>query len=298
MDQPCPHLEASHLEQVPVPLAPPELQQQIHRRVVSAYNSRDQAQDLLDQTEARLYQVLGLNAFTESDIQFMHPRSHGRIFTVTVRQVGSRLDASNHVPIVKSVLDKLTGGPHPLAPLSSMCSIVIPARFKRRYVETGHGVPYLIPSQMNLLRRYGMKAVAERQAAEAPEYLLQEHDLLLTTDGSIGGLHLVTNRMVGWFASNNIARLSGTPSDMAYLYAFLASPYGQHQLKSAIYGGVVDHINEFHIGNVMVPIAPGQVREEIAELVHKAFALKDLADDEEDHAIGEVERLLFQPAIQ
>lgn len=96
----------------------------------------------------------------------------------------------------------------------------------------------------------------------------------------------------GWFGSNNIARLSDEQTDMGFLYAFLSTPYGRHQLTKDIYGGVVDHINESHIGDVLVPKVPHRLQSSVGDLVRRVFACKDEANHIEDKAIEELETLL------
>ncbi len=76
------------------------------------------------------------------------------------------------------------------------------------------------------MRPYDMKALSRSQANDNPEYLLEEDNLLITTDGIVRRVHLVTERMTGWFGSNNMIRLWDKNTDMSFLYAYLATPYG------------------------------------------------------------------------
>jgi type I restriction enzyme S subunit len=92
--------------------------------------------------------------------------------------------------------------------------------------------------------------------------------------------------MIGWFGSNNLARLRDSLTDLEFLYAFLATPYGRHQLKKEIYGGVVDHINEEHIATALCPDVPRDLQKAIGNIVRDAFELKDRAEEIEDAAIA------------
>ena len=178
--------------------------------------------------------------------------------------------------------------------LAEICPdrLFIPPRFKRHYVPRGQGVPYLIPSQLPLIRQYGIKALSARQREKNPQFLLRAGELLIAADGTLGRVHPVTERMTGWFGSNNLARLWSSDFDMGFLYAFLVTPYGQHQLCRDIYGGMVDHITESHIGSVLVPEADSTTQKKIGKLVWKAYNYKDEAVILEDIAINEVERLI------
>jgi hypothetical protein len=49
------------------------------------------------------------------------------------------------------------------------------------------------------------------------------------------------------------------------------TPYGQHQLTSKIYGGVVDELTEEDTAAIWLPDAPLEVQERIGTLVVQAF---------------------------
>jgi type I restriction enzyme S subunit len=236
------HIEARHIATIPIPLIPEHIQQTLHEKVIKVYALRDEANELLDRAETDLHALLGISPFTEDDIEYFGEENSPRAFTVSSNDLGMRFDATNHIPLVKSVIHKLEKSRFALVPLSELCSEVsIPPRFKRNYVEVNKGVPYLLPSYLAVVRPYKMKYLSERQAKTSPEYLLEEGKLLVTTDGTVGRVHPITRRMVGWFGSNNMARLWDNQTDMGFLYAFLTTPFGLHQIRKDIYGGVVDH---------------------------------------------------------
>ena len=284
------HLEAKHVKAVPIPIIASDKEEWIDTEIRRAYALRDQANFLLDDAEKVLYDRLGLTPFTDDDIEYFGSPSDPRAFVVKLSDLEARFDATNHVPVVRSAVHKLGQARYPLVEIDSLCNeIRIPARFKRKYAEVADGIPYLMPSQLVAMRPYGMKALSKRQAGESPEYLLKPGELLLSTDGTVGRVHPVTSRMVGWFGSNNIARLSDSDTNIWFLYAFLSTLYGRHQIKKDIYGGVIDHISEVHIKSVLCPKVPQPIQAEIGDIVKQAFDLKDEAERIEDSAIAELE---------
>ena len=221
--------------------------------------------------------------------EYLGSKGGPRAFEISSADIGGRLDSGNHVPLARSALHKLKRGKYPLRPLGEICqNVTIPARFKRNYVGLDNGVPYLLPSQLPTFGFDGLKRLAERQAKSSPEYLLVAGHLLITTDGTVGIVHPVTDRMSGWFGSNNMARLWGG-ADTGFLYTFLSTPFGLHQIRKDIYGGVVDHLNEAHIKQVMVPNIPPKEQRRIGDLVRAAFTKKDQAIETEELAITELE---------
>jgi len=283
------HLEAKHVERLPIPMIPEAARQRCDKLARRATALRDEANELLDGAEQELYELLGLRPFTEDDIAYLDRDSGIRAFSTASSTLEARLDATKHVPIVASVRQKLAKGKYPLAPLGRHCSIWIPGRFKREFVgASSDGVPYLLPAQLPLARPYGVKTVSVRQATKRNEYCLKPKTLLITTDGTVGRVHPVTPRMIGWFASNNIARVRSTTVDVNFLAVYMSTRYGIHQLRSEIYGGVVDHINEAHIAGVLCPEVPKRDQLGIARVVHLAYSKKDEAIALEDEALNVV----------
>ena len=70
------------------------------------------------------------------------------------------------------------------------------------------------------------------------------------------------------------------------------TPYGQHQLTSKIYGGVVDELTESDMRAVWIPNAPLEVQRAIGQRVADAFDKKDEAMAIEEAAIRRVEKIL------
>lgn len=280
-------IEPKHIGAIEVPLPDDATIRKIAATVHEAFRYRDQVTDLLVKAEASLYAKLGIDGFTEEDIEYLGDESQPRAFETHASELDDRMDATNHVPLVRSAVRKLHRARVGLSPLRSMCQVFIPARFKREYVSAAHGVPYVVPSQLPTMRPYEMKALSRRQAQANAEFLLTEGQLLVSTDGTVGRVHPVTQRMVGWFGSNNLARISSTDLDLGFLYAFLATDYGLHQICKPIYGGVVDHITEGHIEEVLVPELSDGDQQEIGQVVRDAFKLKDLAVLKEDEALAD-----------
>jgi type I restriction enzyme S subunit len=289
------HIEAKHIASIPVPRLPSGTKRSIHEKIMRASTLRDEANVLLTEADTLLHRLLGISPFDDSDVEYLGPKGTPRAFAISSSDIGGRLDSANHVPLTRSAVHKLGRGKYPLRPLGEMCrNVVIPARFKRNYVGSQHGVPYLLPSQLPTFGFDGLKRLAEHQAQSSPEYLLIPDQLLVTTDGTVGVVHPITDRMRGWFGSNNMARLWGD-ADTGFMYAFLSTPFGLHQIRKEIYGGVVDHLNEDHIRQVLVPEMPPKEQKLTGDLVREAFSRKDQAIELEDEAIAELETAIRSP---
>lgn len=126
---------------------------------------------------------------------------------------------------------------------------------------------------------------------------MEEGDILVVTDGSIGWVSIVTPFITGWYGSNNFARIVPTEDlNRGYLLAYLLCSYGQYQLKREIFGGVIDHLTEDHIRQIKIPIPSGEIQDKIGSLVIEAYNKKDRANQIEEEAIRELENALMEIA--
>lgn len=299
------HLEPHHLSKVPIPILPENEQQAIHGNIERAWKLRDEANDLLDEADAMLHDELGLPHFSENLIPYLPPPKqskpaiatmpHPQAFTLKSSELNERFDVSYHVPVVKVIKTLLQDGKHEAVRLDSMATgIRIPPRFKRIYVKKEFGVPFLRPSHLPQVRPYDLGYISHLTPV-LNQLRLNEGEVLITTDGTVGRVGLVSSRTDGWAGSNNIARVIYSKDDArnGYLAAFLSTPYGFHQLAREIFGGVVDHIEESQIRSVLIPNPPAEIQTAIGNLFVKAFEKKDEASALESITIRECEIALM-----
>jgi type I restriction enzyme S subunit len=302
------HLEPHHLAGVQVPLLPQAEQEAIHSEIVRAYALRDAANDLLDEAETQLHHDLGLRPFDPTQAHYMPPPPREavdfptppplRAFTTPASELNERLDASYHVPIAQAAVRQLRNGKYPLVSLAHLTDDTsIPPRFKRIYVGKAHGTPFLQPSHLPLMRPYDLGYLAET-TEHLDALILTQGDVLVTTDGTVGRVAIVSSYLNGWAGSNNMARIRYGVSDQrnGYLAIFLTVPYGYYQLTREIYGGVVDHLEESHIEGVLIPEAPLNVQRAIGKRVVAAYEKKDEANVVENATVQYLERLLEERA--
>lgn len=288
------HLEPHHLASLPVPLLPEAEQQAIHERVMEAYQLRDEANELLDKAESLFYKELGLPHFDERQIPYLSSQKP-KAFIVQASELADRLDASFHIPIAKAAVKVMKQGKYPLTCLSELAErIFIPPRFKRIYVEPRYGVPLLQGSHIPMMKPYGLKFISRWHTAKLKLWIIHKGWVLVTRSGTIGRVSLVPSAWDNWAASEHLLRVIPDPdkAHSGYIAAFLISPYGQYQLSSKIYGGVVDELTEEDTASLNIPAPPLEVQEKIGKLVVEAFEKKEQANFIEQRAISRFEASL------
>lgn len=97
-----------------------------------------------------------------------------------------------------------------------------------------------------------------------------------------------------WAASQHILRIMPkiNVSHEGYIATFLMTPYGQHQLQSKIYGGVVDELTADDTARVLIPDLPYAEQEKIGVPAKEAYELRDKANTLEDQAIACIEAII------
>jgi type I restriction enzyme S subunit len=287
------HLEPHHLARLPVPILPPSDQDKIHDEIVIAYSLRDEANELLDEADALLHAELGLSRFNESQVPYLSA-DKPKAFVIEASQFDERFDASFHLPLAKTYVAQMEKGKYPLVKLGAIAEPYLAPRFRRIYVARQYGVPFLQGSHIPLMKPYDLKYLSPRAHADLSPWLIRKGWVLVTCSGVVGRVALAASALDGWAASQHIERIipRAGRADAGYLAAFLMTPYGQHQLTSKIYGGVVDELTEEDTASVFVPDAPMPVQERIGALVTEAFEKKEEANKVEEAAVRQLETLV------
>ena len=284
-------LEPKHIGSIPLPRLGSR-EDEIHSQIVQAYALRDKGNEALDAVEQDLYTVLGVNAFSEEDVEYLGQSVGPRAFAISSDSLSDRLDASYYLPVVRSVHNKLVTGKYPLVRLGDRVSrIYVAPRFARIYVPAEFGVPFLQGSQMPLMRQYNLQYISRSRTRHLEKWIIDAGWVLVTCSGTIGRVAVSTQSQAGWAASQHILRVIPDPEQYlsGFLWAFLSTDYGQHQLRSKIYGGVVDELTESDMAEVMIPDVPVSLQRHIDDVVRNAYETRDTAQALEEEAIRAVE---------
>ena len=253
------HIEPEHLATIPIPNAPAMLKSRIHYLIERSYALRDASNDLIDEATALLAEALNLPPMDDIVPKLYEKDAEVDTFSVPLRRLAGRLDASYHVPVVDAVMEYLEqnaaevttiGDPH----ISR--EVILPGRFKRVYVDEGHGRVLIGGKQLYELDPTAKKYISGRKHERILKKLeVYENTILLTRSGTIGKVSLVPKHWEHYIPSDHIIRIVPANSDMAgYLYIFLASDYAQPLIRRFTYGSVVDEIDDHHVRRIAVPL--------------------------------------------
>jgi type I restriction enzyme S subunit len=289
------HIEPHHVASIPIPRIP-ELEKEIHQKILKAHKLREEAQELLLKAEEMIYSELDLPKIDEDDVEYFGGEK-GRLikaFEIKASELNLRLDASYHLPILRLINTNLSRGKFKVVKLGQLIDkIFIPTRFKRPYVKgPNEGVPFLQGSHIPQMKPMDIKYIWNKKK-NLTNAILRRNWILMTRSGTVGRMGIVTKGMDGWAASEHIFRIIIKSNiHPGYLVAFLSSPYGENQIKGKIYGAVVDEIGEQDtslIEEINVILPPKSIRDTVGNLVFEAYDKRDKANQIEEDTIKQLE---------
>jgi len=270
------HIEPEHLATVPIPDAPDALKLKIGNLVIRSYTLRDESNALIDKATQLLIDELHLPAIEDFDIDYFKKDAPIETFNVKLSDMGHRLDASYHVPIVDAITEHLTKHAAELTTVADKRiskSIILPGRFKRVYVEEGQGRVFIGGKQLFELDPSNKKYLSLSQHGDRIEKQLELHKnmTLITCSGTIGKVALVGKHWENWAANQHIIRVVPADDSIAgYLNIFLASDYGYRLITRHTYGAVIDEIDDTHVSRIPIPL----LKNHDVQLQINALALK------------------------
>lgn len=282
------HIEPQHLQRVFIPNLPAIRRIEIGRAFVAAAKKRDEANDLLDAADKALREALKLPPLPKT-------ASGPTVNTVRASQWGKRLDAAFHNPSAQWVAEQLELNGFELVSLGDPLlteAIRAVTKFRKRvYVPKG-GIPLLSSKQLFQIDPIDVKGLAKgAHEDDLEEIALDPGMVIITCSGTIGRVQIVPAYMKGWAANQHAIRLIAPSDEMAaYLYAWLASEYGQVLITRFSYGSVILELDRFMVAEIPVPLAAEQQRNAIAALVLDANRLRDEAWNLEQAALAQLRK--------
>lgn len=151
--------------------------------------------------------------------------------------------------------------------------VIMPIRFKRIYVDEGHGRVLLGGKQLYELDPSGKKYLSTSKHSNIMSKLeVEQNTTLITRSGTIGKVALVPKHWEHWVPSDHIIRIVPANYKIAgYINVFLSSDYGYELITRYTYGSIVDEIDDNHVRQIPVPLLKNKdIQDRINELALQA----------------------------
>ncbi|GLV73264.1 restriction endonuclease subunit S [Streptomyces hygroscopicus] len=142
-----------------------------------------------------------------------------------------------------------------------------------------HSVPFVGSKDMMVADLSSLPRLSKADAeSPALRYMELEPGMTMISRSGFnaGRRAYVRPDMAGFWSSEHVMKVVPDRSRIqpGYLYAFLASRFGEVLIRGGVYGSAVKHIAPEHVGAIPVPRFDGVVEKEIHELMEEAAALR------------------------
>ncbi len=284
------HIEAEHMNEVLVPLAPLNLKKKIHDLIIDSYANRDESNRLIDEATKIMIEELELPPIDDLKKEAFSYSREINSFSTKLSDLDGRLEGSYHIPLIK-VIERYISKKAIVKNLNSEDiteKIILPGRFKRIYVEKGNGKVFLGGKEINQLDPSSKKFLSIKHYSDKliRNITIEKNDVLVTRSGSVGRVMLAPEHWQNWISSDHVIRISSKKSYHGLIFTWLASEYGKELMKRQIYGSVVDEITDKQLGDVVIPVfKEDTINNSILRLINKANELRYHAYKQEQKAI-------------
>jgi len=275
-----PFVTEEMLGSIPVPIFPPDKQQQIHDLITQSAELRVEANRLLEEAHKKLDDCLKINLE-------ITPKQKSISSTIITRSHTTRFEASYYLTKGFALQEEIIRNNGFIRLNEATSQIFRPGIFKRVYVDKG--ITFLGGSDIVKAIPTSEKHLSRTRTQGMSELMLKKHWILVTCGGTIGNMAYVDSEMEKCAASQHILRLVPSKVRSGYLYAYLSSDIGQSIITSYTYGSVIPQIEPHHISLVPVPLIDDEQEIQIHNLVMKYVDNNELSKIKESQAIQLVE---------
>ncbi|MCB9211242.1 MAG: restriction endonuclease subunit S [Ignavibacteriales bacterium] len=281
-------IEAPQIAQIPVPILSEAIIAQINDLYLKAVACRENAAHLLTKANNLILNYNNLPPLEDSELETLDPDNETDIRLVNSDEFTEdfRLDAHYYNPTADLVVKNIQKQSVKFNSLLELTNeIIMGKRFKRNYVDSSNGTAFL--SGKNIIQiRPEVKYLSNTEINFIDELLVKKNWTLITCSGTLGRTSYVYNNYENFAASQHILRIVPNEElvDPGYLYCFLSTDYGYHQIVRYKYGAVIDEIDDKNMESILVPIIDKGKQKEIGDLVRQAYDLRAKAIQMEDQA--------------
>jgi len=282
------HIYEDDLIKLPIPEIDDDLVNELFEFYLKIKRKRELAHKKIIDARSLVLQYNNLPPLSEEQIETLDPEKETEIRLTNLSEFTDdyRLDAHFYNPISKLVvsnIDKYSNSYESLFNLSD-CQYK-GGRSVRNYVTKEFGIPFL--SGKNIVQiRPDLKFISKTETNNLDDMIIHQNQILISRSGTLGRAVFIWNNYENYAASEHLIRVNPfiEKIDPGYLYAFLSSDYGYHQLLRYKHGAVIDEITEDQISKSIVPISNEENQKEIGDLVRLAYDLRAEAIKLEDEA--------------
>ena len=276
------HIEPEHIENIPIPIFPPQKQKEIHNLIVEAADLRVEANRLLEDSVTYF-----------NNLYSAKTNKITKIFTRNVKDLSFSWAAYNNNKEVSEITNKFDENYLKIGEVSE--SIFAPPMFKHIYLEKDNGNPFLTGSELTRQNPKYYRWLSPKGVKDIQTYKVEKNTLLLyksgTTDGGIlGNVFIADDNLNGVCLSDHVIRIRISDINLSYwIYAFLKSEAGVKLLQSIATGTMIPFITPERLSVLTVP-KPDENFQTICDNISAYLYKRVEANNKESQAIHLIEK--------
>jgi type I restriction enzyme S subunit len=290
------HIEPHHIEDLPIPILPQPKQLEIHNLIIEASKLRVEANRLLKEADEKFHTLNELSypeewlTMSENAIQLGNSVKKSDLFTTTIKARNHSLRANKIINYwsekVGIKLEEYLGIPFRMGARAS---------FKRINSSNFNGHDLISQGDIHKQNPKIFKQVRAKRITDDDK--AQRSSIIMPSAGTLGENEIFTRPLLirNNFEEKLLSEVIGkfkcsSEIDAAYLFTALSSKAGFRILRAMVYGTNLLYPNWELIKDVTIPVKSNEIKDQIGQIVLKAFDKRGLADQKENQAIDLVEK--------
>mgnify|MGYP003357700032 FL=1 len=207
----------------------------------------------------------------------------GIVKTKSFPSMGFRIDPDIHLSEGVKVRREIKALPYELSSVGDNAEKVFLGNiFSRVFVsKPEYGLTYLAASDTVLEDLQTGKYLSHKQSNELNYLKVKKDWILVTCSGTLGNVTYTNSDYEDKIVTHDLIRI--VPNDnkikAGVLYAFLSSKYGYYQINQSQFGGVVKHINDTQMKDIMIPVFPSDLQDKVDALIKESARLREEATE-------------------
>ena len=297
------HIYEDDLMRLQVPIVPDKIIIELQKKYLEVKILREEANDLLQEANRLVHEYNHLPQLNVSNAEYFDEEKKipVRILNSNIIIGQYRLDGRFFNPLAELANKNIVNYSSSYAPLEKLVTdIVIGKRFKRNYVESEFGTPFIGSKNILQIRPGELKYLSNSETAFIKDLILEKNFILIACSGSLGGTFgkscFIYKNFEGYAASQHILRIipNDNKIDPAYLFAFLSGEYGYTEIVRYRYGSLIDEIDDENMKGVLIPICSPEQQKSIGDRVRLAYVKRAEAIHLENEGQGILKQSLIQ----
>lgn len=205
----------------------------------------------------------------------------GIVNTKSFSLMGFRIDPDIHLSEGVKVRREIKAMPCELSTIGENAEKVFLGNiFSRVFVsKPENGLTYLAASDTVLEDLQTGKFLSHKQSNELDYLKVKKGWILVTCSGTLGNVTFTNSDYEDKILTHDLIRIipNNNKVKAGVLYAFLSSKYGYYQINQSQFGGVVKHINDTQMKEIMIPVFPSELQDTIDSLISESATLREEA---------------------